>query len=107
MNYLAFLKWLIDVGGAKLPRILAFIQEQMDLFAKYQDIFTLDQEVFTAEPTADELVAEKAAVALCEGSAEGTFGAIGDGSIIALLRRAYTFYQTHKELIDSILKLLK
>lgn len=112
MSYLDFLKLLASLSS-KLPQILAAIQELSDWWAKYSPIFIPSDtpKAFGASGdfavTAEEAVLEAELCAGHEKALEpGTFGAIGDGQILAALRAAWQFLQANPQLMALLLKLL-
>jgi hypothetical protein len=106
MNYLDFLQTLIDLGTAKLPLALEFVQKEEALILEYKDkgLFTLAiSHGAEPEPDGECLDKEGEVLAVLSGGGHAA-GAIGDGT---LLRSLFAFISAHPELITLLLSLLK
>ena len=102
-NYLAFLNWIIKIGGTKLPRILAFLQAQMDLLTEYSDIITpaaIEHNAAAVTGEEEACEAQIAGLLPVEHSA-GEHGKIGDGTF---LRQAWAFLQANPWILQLLLK---
>jgi len=109
-TYQDFLTALIAIGN-KIPQLvpilLAIIDQVQQAIAIIQGHPAHAFGAGEFSPSADEAALEGQLVAAAGEHPKGTFGAIGDGTLIEVIRQVWLFIKDNPELMQLILTLLK
>ena len=109
-TYKDFLTALLALG-AKLPQLVPILLAIIDQIQQAIVIIQGSAKTFGAaadfQPTAKEVALEGELMVAAGTMPKGTFGAIGDGTLIQLVRQIWSFLKDNPEIMAFILSLLK